>query len=32
MTANHVSVSLHRATRKLESELGTTTPTTEENA
>jgi RNA polymerase sigma-70 factor (ECF subfamily) len=32
MTANHVSVSLHRATRKLESSLGTTTPTTEENA
>jgi RNA polymerase sigma-70 factor (ECF subfamily) len=32
MTANHVSVSLHRATRKLESALGTTTPTSEENA
>ena len=31
MTANHVSVCLHRAVRKLESDLGTSTPATEEN-
>lgn len=32
ITANHVSVCLHRATRKLESDLGTTTPNCEEHA
>lgn len=32
ITANHVSVCLHRATRKLETALGTHTPTAKEHA